>query len=207
MKKSIKVLALFAIVICFAFALPEKEKNKKQFTVLIDVAHGGKDNGAVYENYLEKNISLQIASKLKEVNKDKDITIHLVRDEDKFVTLEERVTAINTLKPDLVLSLHLNMTNNAEKNGMEFYISDKSSAYKKSEEYANKLADHFNENKFVIGGGVRTAGMYILKNSESPAILCELGFLSNEKEREYLTNEKNHEEIATILLDFIKEIK
>ncbi len=207
MKKSIKVLALFAIVICFAFALPEKEKNKKQFTVLVDVAHGGKDNGAVYENYLEKNISLQIASKLKELNKDKDIVIHLVRDEDKFVTLEERVEAINTLKPDLVLSLHLNMADNTATNGMEFIVSDKSSAYKKSEEYANKLADHFDKKQFTIYGGVKNAGMYILKNSESPAVLCELGFLSNKKEREYLTNEKNQDELATILLQFIKEIK
>lgn len=59
MKNAFKVLAVVAIAVCFAFALPTKER--KVFNVVIDAAHGGKDFGAVYEDLKEKDIVRQVA--------------------------------------------------------------------------------------------------------------------------------------------------
>ena len=98
------------IVICFAFALPNL--GEKEFNVVIDAAHGGKDYGAVYDEYIEKDIAAVIAGKIKTLNNEnKDIKIHFTRTGDEFMSLNERVEAINKLKPDLVLSLHLNAQN------------------------------------------------------------------------------------------------
>lgn len=205
MRNSLKFFVLAAITLCFAFALPKKENNKK-FVVLIDVAHGGKDTGGQFENYTEKDIALQIANKLKVLNKDKDIKLHFTRDNDVFLNLTDRVDIINEIKPDLVLSLHLNYSTNNFRKGMEFFVSDKSPAYEEANGFAEKIAAHFHQNGYTVNP-VKTASFTILKNSESPAIVCELGFLSNEKDREYLIDETRQDDLANTLFDFIKKIK
>jgi N-acetylmuramoyl-L-alanine amidase len=65
------------------------------------------------------------------------------------------------------------------------------------------LADKFEDYDTEI----KQAKFYLLKNIEAPAIVFELGYLSNEIDRRYLTNEKSREAIAASVLQFIKEIE
>ena len=200
MKKIFKVLAVLFACACIAFALPESKDPK---VIVIDVAHGGKDHGATFNEITEKEIAEKVAAKIKALNQDSGIKIHFTRDSDRFVSLEDRVKTINALKPDLVLSLHVNFAKSDEHYGMEFFVSDAEEKYKKSSVYAAMLADKFEDYDTEI----KKAKFYILKNSDAPAIVFEMGYLSNEIDRRYLTNEKSQEAIATSVLEFIKEIE
>ena len=126
-----------------------------------------------------------------------------IRDNDEFVSLEDRVKAINALNPDLVLSLHVNFAKTDEPYGMEFFVSDAAEKYKESSIYAAMLADKFEGYDTEI----KQAKFYLLKNVDAPAIVFEMGYLSNEIDRQYLTSDKSQETIASSVLEFIKEIE
>ena len=144
-----------------------------------------------------------MAAKIKALNKDTDIKIHFTRDNDEFVTLEDRVKTINALNPDLVLSLHVNFAKTDEPYGMEFFISDAQDKNKESSIYAGMLADKFDGYDTEI----KQAKFYLLKNIDAPAIVFEMGYLSNEIDRQYLTSERSQETIAATVLEFIQEIE
>lgn len=205
MKKSIKIATVVAVGICFAFALP-KTSGAKQINVVIDAGHGGKDHGAAHDSFTEKQIVDKVANKIKTLNNDSDVVIHFTRVDDNFVSLEERVETINKLNPDIVLSLHVNYADKSPRSGMEFFVCDSAKEYKKSVAYAEKLSDKFEAKKFKVAE-VKSAKFFILNRSQAPAVSFELGYLSDKQDRDYLTNEKKQEEIATVVLDFLKEIK
>lgn len=205
MKKLIKPFALLAIGVCFAFALP-KTGESKRINVVIDAAHGGKDFGAAHDAFTEKQITAAIASKIGALNTDKEVVLYFTREGDKFVDLNERVQTINSIKPDLVLSLHVNYTKREEASGMEFFIIKDGKNSAKSTMYATRLSDKFEDKGYKVRG-VKTGPFYTLMKSEAPAVQVELGFLSNETDRSYLTNEDKQEQIAGIVAEFLKEIK
>ena len=200
MRNPFKILTVLTTCACLAFTQPENNDPK---IIVIDVAHGGKDHGATFNEFTEKEIAGNVAAKIKALNKDADIRIHFTRESDDFVTLEDRVKAINTLNPDLVLSLHVNFAKSDEPYGMEFFVSDAEDKYKESSIYAGMLADKFDDYDTEI----KKAKFYLLKNVDAPAIVFEMGYLSNEIDRLYLTSEKSQETIAAKVLEFIKEIE
>lgn len=204
MRNPIKILAVIAIVACFAFSLPAKES--KKISVVIDAGHGGKDEGSVFNNLSEKDIVTQISSQIKALNTNADVELHFIRETDEFVSLEERVEAINKHNPDLVLSLHLNYSKDADIYGMEFFVTNAEQS-EKSLAYAEKLADRFKNKEYNTERGVKQASFFILKNANVPAVMFQIGFLSNETDRLYLTSENGQNDVAKTILEFIEEIK
>jgi N-acetylmuramoyl-L-alanine amidase len=79
-------------------------------TVVIDPGHGGDQSGAASpEGTLEKNLSLALARRVKLVlERQLQATVVLTRDRDAMLTLPDRVTLANKLRPDVFLSIHLN---------------------------------------------------------------------------------------------------
>jgi N-acetylmuramoyl-L-alanine amidase len=205
MKNPFKIVAVLAAAACFAFALP-KAGTPKQINVVIDAGHGGKDYGATHEQFSEKEIVDRIANKIKELNKDNEVVIHLTRATDEFVSLEDRVATMNALKPDIVLSLHINAAENEVRSGMELFVYDSAKEHVKSSEYAGRLVDKLEAGNFKVAG-VKSAKFYVLNKSEAPTVMFQMGYLSDEHDRDYLTNDKKQEEIAGIVLDFLKELK
>lgn len=194
MKNLMKFIGLAFLTITFAFTSVDKK------TIVIDVSHGGQDNGSTVNGYNEKEIALTIANKIKGMNKNSNIEIILTRDTDKFVSLNERVKQINELKPDFVISLHANATTNEKERGKEIFVSDKNKQKEKSGDLALKLFYSFNEGKVEI----KKADYYLLKNVEYPIAMVELGYLTNENDREILTTEKGQSELAESILNVIK---
>jgi N-acetylmuramoyl-L-alanine amidase len=202
-----KTLSGLIVVLLLVAGFAVHAQQTEKFTVLIDVAHGGKDTGVQIDGQTEKDLTARIASQLKAISGNEDIAIYFTREEDKFVTLQERVTAINSLKPDMVLSLHLNGTANTDKFGMEFFVPENDAAtYSQSRIYADMLSVHFAKQNYTVAG-VKEAPMYVLKHSQYPVVLCELGYLTNSNDRSYLTNTQKQKEIASTLLAFIKQVK
>jgi N-acetylmuramoyl-L-alanine amidase len=92
--------------------------------IVIDPGHGGEDSGAVGKNgLLEKEVTLDIANKLKELLKnDKGIEVILTRDKDVLVPLEERAAIANQRKADIFLSIHTNASQKRSARGYETYF-------------------------------------------------------------------------------------
>ncbi|RDI09839.1 N-acetylmuramoyl-L-alanine amidase [Flavobacterium sp. AG291] len=206
MKKTFQILAILALGVCFAFSLPNKEGPKRVINVVIDAGHGGKDHGATYNEFTEKQITDAITSKIKALNNDKEVALYFTREGDEFTDINKRVTTVNTIKPDLMLSLHVNYNKLDEASGMEFFINKNGVNGEQSDMYAARLSDKFKDKGFKIRG-VKTAPFWTLTKSEVPAVHIELGFLSNEIDRGYLTSDASQNEIAGIVTEFLNEIK
>ncbi|MFH6965962.1 N-acetylmuramoyl-L-alanine amidase [Flavobacterium sp. FlaQc-28] len=202
MKNRIKFSALLGIlglVVIFSFKPLEEKK-----TIVIDAGHGGKDLGADMYGFQEKLITETIAKKIKALNKDSNLEIILLRDSDREIELSERVSIINNLKPDLVVSLHVNANMNMSANGVEAYVPSNEKFHEKSKESAIFVIDKMTEAGNLKKRRVSEAPFYILKNASCPVMTLQIGFLSNEKDRDYITSEKGQTEIALNILEAVK---
>ncbi|MDJ0722069.1 MAG: N-acetylmuramoyl-L-alanine amidase [Desulfobacterales bacterium] len=93
--------------------------------IVIDAGHGGKDPGArgYYRKAREKDITLSIAKKLaKKIKTRLGCEVILTRNEDSFLTLEERTALANTKNADLFISIHVNAHRNKRAYGTETYF-------------------------------------------------------------------------------------
>ncbi|WP_300359700.1 N-acetylmuramoyl-L-alanine amidase [Fusobacterium sp.] len=116
-----------------------KSAQNKQYTVVIDPGHGGKDPGASGINGTrEKDIALAVGKYLRD-ELTKDFNVVMTRDTDEFITLTNRSKISNGVGADLFISVHINSAESSKLSGMEiFYFS------KKSSPYAERIADFEN---------------------------------------------------------------
>jgi N-acetylmuramoyl-L-alanine amidase len=181
------------------------EKKEKKI-IVIDAGHGGTDLGATKDDLNEKNLISEITKKIKSLYSDSDVTIHFTRTDDEFIDLKNRTNLINAIKPDLVISLHINSSKNIDKNGFEIFITDKIDFLDENKILAGKLSSKLSKTQ-LKNRGLKTAPFHILKNSSCPSMVVELGFISNENDRKFIASEKGQAEIAEIILEFISDIK
>lgn len=193
MKRTTQLLGIAILLIAFAFTPTAKK------IVVIDVGHGGNDSGAQVGSALEKEVVMSIARKIQELNTNTNIEIILSRDQDQFKSLSERTQFINSLNPDLVISLHAGISNNPQLSGTDIFISNQNIKKNQSGALALNLLYSINGEKVEI----KKADFYVLKNSFAPAALVELGLLSNNEDRAYLTSEAGQKELAQSILNAI----
>lgn len=172
--------------------------------IVIDPGHGGKDNGTCYENVLEDEINLNIATKLMNICIDDGAISSLTRVGDydlssqyaknrKREDLKKRVEFINSSNADFFISLHLNSyPNNKNVYGPMVY-------YKRNDEESKNIAvnvmNSLNE-LAKTSKPIHPEDFYLFKHTNAPGILVECGFLSNYKERELLLDNEYQEKIA-----------
>lgn len=92
--------------------------------ILIDPGHGGRDSGALVNNYKESEVVWQWALTLKRALKEKGFEVTLSRDETGKITNEKRAVLTHSPKFDLVLSLHANYLQDARVKGVEYFIKN-----------------------------------------------------------------------------------
>ncbi len=113
-----KFYILFTLCILFATAI-----SAKQFTVVLDAGHGGKDPGAVGKMGQEKNINLNVALAVGNLITEKypDVKVVYTRKTDKYVTLQERPKIANEADGDLFISIHTNASESSKAYGAETF--------------------------------------------------------------------------------------
>jgi len=189
--RKLLIVPLFAV----AF-LSFKPIDKK--IIVIDAGHGGQDKGAIFEKASEKQIVLDIASKIKEINNSQSkYEVVLTRDDDSYPSLTERTDKINSLNPEMVISLHVNRTpeNETSKNGHEIYIQNSNASKNIADKISKKLGNC----------SISEKNLHILRESKAPAVLVELGFINNTEDRKYITSQKGQKEIAQKFVEFFNE--
>ena len=111
-------LTLFSSIYTFA------RRNDKNWIVVIDAGHGGKDPGALGSMTKEKNITLAIALKTGEyIEKNiNNVTVIYTRRNDSFVELRDRANIANKVKADLFISIHANWAPSTNVQGTETFV-------------------------------------------------------------------------------------
>ncbi|MFD2517607.1 N-acetylmuramoyl-L-alanine amidase family protein [Salinimicrobium flavum] len=188
MRHLMKILGLLLITISLSFTNPDKK------TVIIDVGHGGHDAGNTVNGMTEKEIVLSIAKKIKELNTNEDLEIILTRNTDQFISLEDRVKFINSLDADLMISLHSNAHQTSTPGGHQIFVSNENKMSERSSAVAESIKNLLSTNYSV--SDIKNANFLVLKNSNCPAVMIELGFLTNENDREILNSEAGQDQIA-----------
>ena len=192
--------------------LAQMNNNKKR-VIVIDPGHGGKDSGAMGVNgILEKNIVLNIAKEIVELNETifkNRFEIYLTRYSDTLISLGDRTELAKSLKADLFLSLHCNYSDNSNARGVEAYVSKKHGKYsRKSTLLAYELQKDLKENLGFESRGLKFADFRVLRMTIDfcSTVLLEMGFLSNFKEAYFFAEDQNIKFIAFVLLDSMIKI-
>lgn len=163
--------------------------------VVIDAGHGGYDPGAITAQGLyEKEINLQMAKRVGELLKPSGIQVFLTREEDidyvpegtrgrktkKQADLNYRIDLAKQANADALISLHLNATVTSQNSGAETFFQTQS-------EEGRRLAESIQQELIKVPGMNRRIAkpgdFYIIKNTPMPAVIVELGYISNPKER------------------------
>ena len=213
--KRIPLLLLISIlsVSCFARQL-------RPLVWVLDAGHGGKDQGTCLKNVLEKDLTLNLTNRVAElIRKHKPgIKLILTRTDDTFVSLDERCQIANRNRADLFLSIHINFAqNNRLLSGTETFHANKKGAKSivqashlernadKSELLAWLLQKSYYESGRPADRGARASNLYVLLNTEMPAALTEVGFLSNVSDAAYLQSERGQKQIALDIYNALNE--
>ncbi|NOQ30622.1 MAG: N-acetylmuramoyl-L-alanine amidase [Helicobacteraceae bacterium] len=213
----------------------------KDFVVVIDPGHGGKDGGATgYKRYLEKNVVYAVSVELKKLLVKAGYKVHMTRSKNKFIKLRYRTKYANRKKADLFISIHANAvggsaSKKAKVYGMETYFLSRSKSkrsgkvasiensgdmedmkYYQKQNFlhflnrektlaSNKLAIDIQRNLLgqlrqhyskIKDGGVREGPFWVLVGAQMPAVLVEIGFISNPMEAKRLVNKTYQKRVA-----------
>lgn len=218
-------LPIFAVTV-LAFTLRTKTvdippiKLDNSFTVVIDAGHGimenGKANGVSVNGISEDNLVLAIAQKIQQLNSNDKLKIILTRHNDKIVDLHQRVDIAKENQADLFISLHINADmNNAGEglvseqsltSGFGVYVSNKQPVYQpQSEILGSILRQELNSvyptNPYLLK---RKVGIWVLDQNVCPSVLVECGFLTDEKDRKFISKEENQTVVAQKILSAIE---
>ncbi|MBL0359055.1 MAG: N-acetylmuramoyl-L-alanine amidase [Chitinophagaceae bacterium] len=182
--------------------------NGKQITVVINAGHGGKDAGAksITGNLYEKDIVLSITKKIKELNSNKSLNIVYTREDDSYQSPQEIATFANAQNPDLFISIHLSSaeSNNDKQSGMDVFVAkDNFSNAEKSKLFASAIINQFTGNyplPLAPNPQQREQGIWTLQEINCPAVLIEAGYISNEKDLQFLQTDNAKENIARNIL-------
>jgi N-acetylmuramoyl-L-alanine amidase len=118
--------------------------------VVLDPGHGGTDPGAIGPGGArEKDVTLAIARKAAPVLAQSGVQVELTRDDDRFVSLEERTARANAFGADLFVSIHCNAAENHGKRGVETYMLDTA-----RDEMAGRIAARENATSAAAGAEI-----------------------------------------------------
>lgn len=176
--------------------------------IVIDPGHGGKDPGVVEGEIIEKEVTLAVAEKLATILGHAGAVVILTRETDMELTspggrkfsswkredLNTRISMANDRNADLFVSVHVNSFRSGRgEHGAQTFSQPGS-------EESKKLAETIQgELVRILGNNHRKAKQvdyYILRNAKMPAVIVEIGFITNPKEGELLQNPAYQSKVA-----------
>jgi N-acetylmuramoyl-L-alanine amidase len=194
-----------------AVPLPIKPIEKTPFarpvvsgrTIVIDPGHGGKDPGATSSyGYEEKIVNLDVALQIAQILRDKGMRVIMTRNNDEFIELEERADIANRNRADIFISIHSDSSAKSSTNGFTVYV-ERSSSWA-STKLANAIDNRMTQTG-ISSNDVRKADYRVLTHTGCPAVLIELGYLSNYWEAKQLKNKDKQRQLAQAIADGVTD--
>jgi len=192
--------------------------------IVIDPGHGGRDEGAANRqfNLFEKNLTLDLARRLKRKLQAAGFEVTLTRNDDTYLSLSQRSTFANNQNADLFLSLHFNAAHRSDVQGIEtfaftplmqpstsrasLHASDKRLYPGNANDPWNVLVAFYIQRELTRAfpdspdRGLKRARFNVLRDVNMPAALVESGFLSHDIEGPNLGSAQRREQIADAIL-------
>ena len=181
-----------------------RDVNKK--FIVLDPGHGGSDHGAIRGDINEKDITLDVSKRVRKLLEEKGYEVFMTREIDETLSLQERVEISENLIPDIFVSIHVNSSNSDAPNGLETHYYKENSLTLAKTVHAS-LLNHVTANN----RGLFKSKFYVINHTTAPAILLEIGFMSNPIERVQLITDIRKQATAKAIAegidDYFKEQK
>lgn len=195
----------------------------KLYRIVLDPGHGGRDPGAVNEQFGldEKTLALDISLRLRGFLREYGYDVHLTRAGDTYPTLDERAALANRVNADLFLSIHFNAVATPSVDGVETYVmtlaghpstnsgqltaSARQSHPGNANDPWNALVGYYLQRQLVENlaandRGLRRARFSVLRQVECPAALVECGFITHPASARKIATPAYRDRIARALL-------
>ena len=216
----IMIIPLLFILFC-AFAIRINPKKitaiaGKTITVVIDAGHGGIDPGAQSQSGInEKDITLSIAKKIQQLAKNYNVEIVMTREKDELPgkgnsiedALKYRSNLVVQSDADLFVSIHVMADAvNTSASGFDMYIpGNRSAVHQKSIQFGSILTAAIKKD-YPIADELKQRekpAIWVLRSATVPSVLMECGYITNEKDLAFISEEQNQEKIARDILEGI----
>ena len=199
--------------------IPYAEHSNSDKLIVIDAGHGGKDGGASGaldgKTVLEKNLTLQMAIKTRDILTGKGYKVKLTRETDQYPTLKARADFANNSNAAVFVSIHINSADSIPTaSGTEvFYapLNNDTSYGLKSSYLAKYIQEYLIANLSSKDRGVKETNHLITRTAIMPSALVEVGFISNEDELRNITSStyqnKTAQAIAAGIIKALEKIE
>ncbi|QHE53099.1 SH3 domain-containing protein [Pontibacillus sp. HMF3514] len=173
--------------------MSQKNQTLKNKTIVIDAGHGGRDVGTIgHDGFYEKKLTIKTANRLAERLRLAGANVILTRTDDTYISLSSRATMSNVKGADAFLSLHYNsFPQSPSVSGIgTYYYHDRDRAFAQTVQRAmiQSTALHNREARF--------GDYHVIRENRQPALLLELGFLSNPQEGKTVQTKSFQEKIT-----------
>lgn len=186
-------------------ASPKLTTKNNRDVIVIDAGHGGKDCGALRGDITEKQINLAVCIKLQNILQKKGYKVYMTRTDDTYVSLEDRTLYTEGINPAAFVSVHVNSCNSDSPKGIETHYY-----HEESVELADAVHKNLLKKVSSTNRGLLKSRFYVINHTTVPAILVEIGFISNAEERQQLTTQARQqataEGIAEGIIEFLKSL-
>lgn len=173
--------------------LTEEKRIFNEKTIVIDPGHGGRDTGTISINgQYEKSLTLQVALQLAEKLRIAGAKVIMTRDDDTYLSLSSRATLSNLSNADAFISLHFNSAPqypNVSGIGTYFY-------HTKDKQFALDVQNAMIKETGMHNREVRFGDFHVIRENQRPALLLELGFLSNKQDQEFVKTKDFREKVT-----------
>lgn len=189
------------IVLMKNFPKVNKHHPLKNIKITIDPGHGGSEPGAIgCLGTKEKDVNLEIAKNLKTKLEKFGARVFMTREDDSYVGLNERVEASNYFDADIFLSIHNNSLSDSsadkDATGTETYYF-----YPQSKELAKILSETISESTGFKNGGARGQSFAVVRNTQSIAVLIEVGYMINPDDNSKLIDAEFQNKISVGIIN------
>ena len=178
---------------------PSSNNKKASRLIVIDPGHGGEDCGAIRDNIMEKDIVLDISKRVEKLLLHKGYGVAMTRTDDSTVSLQKRVEFSEARKPDIFVSIHVNSSVKPEITGIETHYYRQESLNLAQTIHAS-MASNIKSND----RGLFKSKFYVINHTTAPAVLLEIGFISNDNERDLLVSDKRKQATAEAIVEGVE---
>jgi N-acetylmuramoyl-L-alanine amidase len=179
-------------VVLAGCASPYRQGAGKFETVVVDAGHGGHDaGGRSLSGSPEKDLALDTARRIAAALRAKGFRVIETRTGDVFITLDTRTRVSNSAGNSVFVSVHYNWAPRRGARGIEIYYFSPRSWRLATNILGQSLRAYPTKNR-----GVKRNNYHVLRENRRPAVLCELGFLSNPEDNRYLQSPRTRQQLA-----------
>lgn len=218
LKYKTTLLIIFCLLVLSLQVISAQSLPLQDTIIMVDPGHGGRDSGTYYGEIYEKDINLEISKTLAQKLSKQGAIVYMTRKRDidlssiydsakKRGDLYRRLLMIKEKKSDLYISIHINWYDDTTLKGAEVLYNEINENNKK---LARSIMTEFKKD-LKSTRTIKTTDLYMYRNTTTPGVLVECGYLSNPTERTLLQDKEYQKKLALSItngiINYLKKTK